>query len=393
MKRIVYLSFFFKPDLSACSFRNSSLAFELAKQAKLKNIIIDVYTTLPNRYRSIDFKASKFEKNDNLRIHRIKIPKHNNGILDQVLSFIKFYYEVNKLNKGIGADLVFASSSKLFTGFLGYKIASQTNSLLYLDIRDIFVDTINSIFKSNFLKILVSPFLKYVEMKTFNNAHHINLISEGFKDYFKHYRNSKFSYFTNGIDQEFISKNYQKKNVKTKNNKKLIVYAGNIGEGQGLHKIIPYAAKILEDDFEFLIIGDGGTKKLLELELNRLKIKNVVINDPVERNKLKVFYNKADYLFLHLNDYPAFKKVLPSKIFELATYNKPILAGVSGYSAEFIKKEISFSFVFEPCNVKVFVDHLLNYNYVKSFDRKKFIEKFKRRKINKEMASSIISYL
>ena len=32
---------------------------------------------------------------------------------------------------------------------------------------------------------------------------------------------------------------------------KLIIYAGNIGEGQGLHKIIPQTAKTLGKEFTF----------------------------------------------------------------------------------------------------------------------------------------------
>ena len=45
-------------------------------------------------------------------------------------------------------------------------------------------------------------------------------------------------------------------------------------------------------------------------------------------------------LFIHLNAYPAFEKVLPSKIFEYAATGKPILAGVSGYSADFIRNNL-----------------------------------------------------
>ena len=37
MKRIVYLTFYFKPDLSAGSFLNSPLAIELSRQANLEN--------------------------------------------------------------------------------------------------------------------------------------------------------------------------------------------------------------------------------------------------------------------------------------------------------------------------------------------------------------------
>ena len=184
MKRIVYLSYFFEPDLSACSFRNSSLANQLALQAKSSKIVVDLYTTLPNRYSNYKLKALTFEKKDNLNIHRISLPTFKSGIFGQILSFRKFYKEVRRLNKNKKIDLVFASSSKLFTAFLGYVIASRSKSKLYLDIRDIFIDTLDSIIISKILKFLILPFLKILEKKTFNYATHINLISPGFKNYF-----------------------------------------------------------------------------------------------------------------------------------------------------------------------------------------------------------------
>ena len=64
------------------------------------------------------------------------------------------------------------------------------------------------------------------------------------------------------------------------------------------------------------------------------------------KQKLIKEYLNADILFLHLNDYEAFQKVLPSKLFEYGAMNKPILAGISGYSKEFVKSEISNCAVF-----------------------------------------------
>ena len=391
MKRIVYLSFYFSPDLCAGSFRNSPLALELAKQAK--DVLIDVYTTLPNRYSTFDADAPEFEEFNNLRIHRISLPPHKSGMLDQVFSFLKYYKEVSRLNKGKKADLVFASSSRLFTAFLGYRIAKITKTPLYLDIRDIFVDTMNDVFKTKFLKIIALPALKQIEYRTFNYAKHINLISSGFNDYFNKFNNCTFSFYTNGIDNEFLEEKGSSLKNEVKNDCKVIVYAGNIGEGQGLHRIIPQAAKLLGDTFQFLIIGDGGTKKILQAEIIRLGISNVILKNPVNRNELQQIYSNADYLFLHLNDYPAFRKVLPSKIFELATFNKTILAGVSGYSAQFMKDEIKNSFVFNPCDFKSLVDFLLYYESPLAIDRSEFVQKFKRTNINNKMASSILSYL
>ena len=391
MKRIVYLSFYFKPDLCAGSFRNSPLALELAKQAK--DVLIDVYTTLPNRYSTFDADAPEFEEFNNLRIHRISLPPHKSGMLDQVFSFLKYYKEVSRLNKGKKADLVFASSSRLFTAFLGYRIARKIKIPLYLDIRDIFVDTMNDVFKSQILKTVVLPVLKFIESITFNYAKHINLISGGFKEYFQKYKKSTFSFYSNGIDNEFLIENNFALNMNSGSAKKVIVYAGNIGEGQGLHKIVPQTAKLLGNRFEFLIIGDGGAKSLLQKEIEEAGINNVILKNPINRKELQNVYSSANYLFLHLNDYPAFRKVLPSKIFELATFKKPLLAGVSGFSAQFIIDEINNSYVFNPCDSIALANHLLNPEEILNIDRSDFIQKFKRSIINEKMATSILNYI
>ncbi len=392
MKRIVYLTFYFKPDLCAGSFRNSSLAIELSRQAKFKNTFIDLYTTSPNRYSTFKAEALEYEELDNLRIHRVKLPTHKSGMIDQVLSFSKFYWEVIKMNRYKKADLVFASSSRLFTAFLGYKIAKQSKATLFLDIRDIFVDTMSDVLKPSVFKPIIISLLKLIENKTFNYANHINLISKGFKEYFSKLNNKSFSFISNGIDEEFLKNDNSLNKIKN-DNTKLIVYAGNIGEGQGLDKIIPQTAKTLGKEFTFLIYGDGGAKNKLQKEIDNLKVENVILKAPVSRFELKSIYNTADYLFLHLNDYPAFKKVLPSKIFELATYPKTILAGVSGYSSHFINSEVSNSFVFNPCDVSSLVSFLKNDKSLYQIDRIKFKDKYRRSSINKKMSINIIKYL
>ena len=94
-----------------------------------------------------------------------------------------------------------------------------------------------------------------------------------------------------------------------------------------------------------------------------------------------------------MNDYSAFKKVLPSKIFELAAYPKTIIAGVSGYSADFIKKEVANSYVFNPCDIHSLVGFLENDKTSSNFDRELFKAKFSRSAINKELSVNIINYI
>ena len=112
----------------------------------------------------------------------------------------------------------------------------------------------------------------------------------------------------------------------------------------------------------------------------------------MSRERLLEIYNDSDFLFLHLNDYEAFEKVLPSKIFELATFDKPIIAGVGGYANKFISDNVSNVILFNPCDAEAMVYGLQNYTYVNE-KRTDFISKFSRANINRDMAESILSYL
>lgn len=388
MKKILYLTFYFEPDLCAGSFRNSPLAKELASQLE-EEAEIEIITTLPNRYSSYESDAQQYEENGNISIHRILIPKHKSGFLDQIYSFNTYFREVRRIAKGKHYDLVFASSSRLFTAYLGYFLAKQRNAPLYLDIRDIFIDTIKDVVKNRVLKWVFLPGLTILEKKVFTYAAHINLISEGFGPYFTKFIGPKFSFFPNGIDNEFLN---LEESEAIERPYKLITYAGNLGEGQGLHIIIPQAAKTLGSDYRFLIIGDGGVKHKLVAELDRLDVDNVEIRNPIPREELLATYKDSDFLFLHLNDYEAFKKVLPSKIFELGAYDKPIIAGVAGFANKFLQENIPNRILFLPGDVDGMVKQLRNYKY-ETYFRNSFIAKYQRSAINRNMAKSIVNVM
>src|SRR5690606_11603692 len=152
--------------------------------------------TFPNRYDSFKTFALDKEIKDNVTVYRVQLPPHKSGMKDQILSFKTYYAEALRLTKGKKYDLVIASSSRLFTAYLGYKIASKNNKPLYLDIRDIFYDTMEDVLKNSLIRILSLPIIKQIEKRTFSYAKHINLISEGFKPYFQNYNKANFSYFS-----------------------------------------------------------------------------------------------------------------------------------------------------------------------------------------------------
>jgi hypothetical protein len=387
---ILFLTFNFEPDLCAGSFRNTSLSGALSADLKGDDSI-DVVTTYPNRYKTYKKNAPSFEVKGNLHIYRVSVPEHKSGFVDQINTFKAYFLGTRKIVKNKQYNLVFASSARLFTAYLGYTIAKEKKIPLYLDIRDIFVDAMEDILKNNIVKVIALPFIKFfIERKTFNHATHINLVSGGFLSYFSKFKCNSYSEFSNGIDDEFL--NMPVYEFKKDKKETLILYAGNIGEGQGLEKIIPQAASLLGNKYKFIVIGDGGTRIKLENEVSKRKLLNIELRNPVDRTELKKMYQEADYLFLHLNNYKAFEKVLPSKLFEFASYDKPIIAGVSGFPYQFIKENISNVILFKSCNIDDFVSQMKNYHY-KTEHRYEFINKFQRKSINKAMVQSILKFV
>jgi Glycosyl transferase 4-like domain/Glycosyl transferases group 1 len=384
--RILLLSFYFRPDLSAGSFRATALADALLTILPA-GASIDVITTVPNRYSTFSQEAAEIEAVGAVTIRRIALPAHRSDLLGQSRAFLRFARCANR-HAAQHYDVVFATSSRLMTAALGAWIARRVHARLYLDIRDIFVDTIGDVFPK--IAGVLSPPLSAVERWTMRRADRINLVSRGFEDYFlSRYPDRTYAWFSNGIDDEFLQTNWSDGRL-CDARELLVVYAGNIGEGQGLHSILPQLALQLERRARFLVIGDGGRRELLIERLRQAGTHNVEVVAPMPRAALLEAYQKADILFLHLNDHAAFEKVLPSKIFEYAATGKPIWAGVAGYAAKFIAAEVTNAAVFSPCNAGDAINSLHGLN-LQTQPRGNFVARYARRNIARAMAEDLLT--
>lgn len=387
--KVLLLTFYYYPDLSAGSFRSTALAKAL--KGVDPSAEIHVVTTLPNRYTSFNQDALAFEQKDGVTIERIALPTHKSGMIDQSKAFWSFAVQARRIVRYKQYDLVFATSSRLMTAALGAFIASRRRIPLYLDIRDIFVDTIKDVLPKSMAR-LAKPFFGFIERRTINRANKVNLVSGGFEAYFQsRFPHQRFSYFTNGIDDEFLDSRpeFVPERDHRVSGPLNVVYAGNIGEGQGLHAILPELGRRLDGRVNFKVIGDGGRKELLTQMLAAFGTTNVVISPPMARDELIGEYRKADILFLHLNAYDAFEKVLPSKIFEYAAMGKPVWAGLPGFSADFVRREVSNSAVFQPCDVDA-AERALESLTIADSPRTAFVQKFRRAAICLEMAKDMI---
>jgi glycosyltransferase involved in cell wall biosynthesis len=384
--RLLFLSFYYSPDLCAGSFRATSLVAALRDRAP-PGTSIDVVTTLPNRYHGFTRDAAETETSGSVTIRRIALPSHRSDMAGQARAYLSFARGALRCVAGKDYDVVFATSSRLMTAALGAHIAREKRSRLYLDVRDLFADTIGDVMPG----VLTWPtrtFFQLVERWTMRRADRINIVSRGFEEYFgSRYPDRALSSFTNGIDDEFLDVARSSAAPTSKGGARAtILYAGNIGEGQALHSVLPDLARELADCADFVVIGDGGRRRALERAV--AGIGNVELREPMDRAQLIEAYRSADVLFLHLGALPAFEKVLPSKVFEYAALGKPVLAGVAGYSARFIRDEIRNAAVFDPGDVHGAVKAYRSLT-LREQPRPEFVEKYARASIARAMADDI----
>ncbi|HSX69368.1 MAG TPA: glycosyltransferase family 4 protein [Pseudomonas sp.] len=383
------LSFYYPPDLSAGSFRASALVSALQKGGA-EGLELEVITAQPSRYRSFTPDAPERECSKGVTVRRVLLPAVRPGLLGQIWQFGHFALGAWRLARQQRFDMVVATSSRLMTAVLGALIATTQGARLYLDIRDIFVETLEDVFTSKIFRPAVWIFSR-LERFAIWRASRVNLVSPGFLPYFEaRYPGRAFSLHPNGVDEEFGKPITQPLNEPGEQLR--VVYAGNVGDGQGLHCVVPELALRLADRAHFQIVGDGGRLAVLTERLKGLGVKNVELINPVSRKVLREIYREADVLLLHLNDCRAFRRVLPSKLFEYAASGKPIWAGVAGYSAEFIANEVPNAAVFHPCDVEGAIAALERLS-LEEVPREEFASQFSRQRIMQEMARDVLAVL
>ena len=395
---ILILSFYYPPDLNPGSFRTSALVREL-RRLHGKGIHITVIAATPNRYKTHRPEESDATgKDEPDTLIRLPIKPHKSGLFDQALAYRSFFFGAQKAAQAVQYDLVYATTSRLMTGFTGSRIARRQGVPFVLDIRDLFVDTMGDLLRGKALRLTL-PVFRMIERYTFRTAALVSTVSEAFIPYLRERGvTAPIEFFPNGIDPLFIPDgddsdrdNAVARQVGDDAVLKRLVYVGNIGDGQGLDRILPEVAAMVADKWEIHLIGYGGAIEKLKSRIAELGVKNIVFHDPVARSAVPGYYRDGDALFLHLNAIPAFERVIPSKIFEYGATNKPILAGVAGYPASFIRENLPDAHVFPPCDVDALVQILTNPLPDPGREaRSAFVQRFRREVIMRRLAEWIV---
>lgn len=399
---ILLISYYFPPEISAGSYRSYDLAKSIVKNVINGERKLIVITAKERRYKQEINYSLKDEFPENFKLIRLYVPFKGGGALKGVINFVFFGILVIIKTINIKPKYIISTSGRLATNSLAFILSRIHNSKLILDVRDLFSLNIKRLILSEkkkvgnfFFSLLIS-----IERFIYKRANKINVVSPYFKNFYKKMRfdTSEWTTYTNGIDKEFICGNKKNFTSNLINKNKIILYAGNLGDGQKIDVFLKDFSKQLPEGWRFMIIGNGSRKNKIVNIINQHNLKNIIVKEAVSRKKILSYYRFASILLVSLGSERCLSYVIPSKIFEYGTFNKPILVGANGFTSKFIIKELPLVEVFIPGdgfdaanNLKKIIYKKYSKNMISKLNIKKnaFIKKFSREQISKNFINSI----
>lgn len=362
--RITFLCQYFPPEMGAPSARTS----EHARHWVRLGSEVTVITGFPNHptgiirpeYRGYFTKRESVDGIDLLRTWIYCAP--NKGFLKRIINFMSFFLSSFTLGAILTRrpDVIIGTSPQFFCAVSAYLLSIIKRVPFVFEVRDIWPQS--AVELGALRNRAVIRILEAIEMHLYRRAALIVIVAESTLPYLieKGIDPAKVAIIPNGIDDEYLasaSATPEAVRAETGTEGRFIVsYIGTHGMSHALGVVLQAAARLGDDkSIQFLLIGEGAEKAALKAQAASMGLTNVAFIDEQPRERLLAFYRASDLSVVPLKRLPIFRKVLPSKLFELMGAGCPIVCSVEGEAARLVEKS-GAGVCIEPENVDALVD-------------------------------------
>jgi len=327
---IIILTQYFYPDVAS----TGQLLSELSKGLSEKNVNVEVITAAPSY--SYKIPALKKENYFNVNIKRIwSIRLSKNNRFGQIVNSTTFF--TNALLKLIfrkNLSNLLLVSNPPFLPFLGYIMQKFKGIKFIYLVHDVFPE---KAVKLDYLKedSIFIKLWKYMDRKLLISASKIVVLSESMKlvmerkfDTMKVSGKHKIVMIHNWADEEFIKPSETKAETFRKKynlqDKFLIQYSGNLGASYDLEKILEVAKSFKNENYCFLLIGDGVKKNKLMKMKNDYKLTKVLFLPYLEKSMLPYSLVSPDISVITYEE-KLEGLLMPSKLYTILASGTPVI--------------------------------------------------------------------
>lgn len=332
---ILVISQYFYPE----TFRVNSLCVELAK----RDHDVTVLTGFPQYPKGKIYPGYGFHKDyehewNGIRIERLKVMPRGKTPIGLLLNCITFVAEgkkwVKRCTPKFDAVYVF-EVSPVTVGLPAVEYKKKFGSPIYFNVQDLWPENVEVVLGIH-NKLVIEKINKIVDT-IYEASDKILCSSNGFVENIKKrgVPAEKLIFWPQFCDEPDCT-NAIKPAIYCDDDFK-IVFAGNIGEAQGLDLLIE-TAKLLKNhsNIKFYIVGDGRARKKLEKTVQKESLDNVLFVGNVSVEEADRYIHFADCAYLSFKDNEILNMTIPAKLQSYMACGTPILAAVGGESAEII---------------------------------------------------------
>jgi len=254
-----------------------------------------------------------------------------------------FFFSIVQSFKLQKPDIVYAVSTPLTVGLLGYIISRLRGVPFIFEVTDVWPDAAVAcgVVKSNTLIKLAGM----LEMFCYKKAAHIIGLTQGICDNIiaKGINRNKVSLLTNGVDFTLFNSSVNNSTISEVRakfgfgSKFIAMYMGAHGAYNALETIVE-AAVFLKGDFRFLFvfIGDGDAKPTLQRLVTTNGLNNVMFLQPIPRSESASLLSSADAFLLPNRKGAFFTGNLPNKLFDFLASGRPVIVAGAGETPELV---------------------------------------------------------
>ena len=352
-RRILFITQWFDPEPT---FKGILFARELMS----RGFEVEVITGFPNYpggtlYDGYRIRFIQKEIIDGVSVTRVPLfPSHDKSKLGRVFNYVSFAF--TSLVYGLfftkRADVIYAYHPPLTVGISAIIMKLCRRVPVVLDIQDMWPDTLEAtgMISNSWLLGLVSKVCNLI----YSCVTKIIVLSPGFKGLLinRGVPGSKIEVIYNWANEEVLRAAGGATSMKFTNIEGFkILFAGNVGQAQGLNVILDTASLLKDDtpELQFLVLGHGLQIDDLKRRAIELNLDNVHFLAAVGMDEVSDFLSSADALLIHLNSDPLFGITIPGKTQAYMAVGKPIIMGVSGDASDLVLRA-ECGVCFEPEN-------------------------------------------
>lgn len=239
------------------------------------------------------------------------------------------------------ADVIMATSPQLLAGLTGRVLALVKGRPWLLEIRDLWPDSIVALDMMRERHLLVRM-LRAVENMLYRSAARIVTTNSGLRDRLiaRGVPGAKIGVVPNGVDAIQFSPRPRPQILLEKYglaDKFVVGYIGTQGLAHDLETVIAAAAALRDRNVAFLFVGDGAQHLPIVRMVKRLKLDNVQFVRTVAPEEVPDHIACCDVLLVPMKRTSTLSDTMPSKIFEIAAMERPIVIGAEGIAADLVE--------------------------------------------------------